>query len=543
MKYFLIPLLLITLNCFGQEKPKLVVGIVVDQMCYDYLYRFEEKFGKGGFKLLMEKGTNCRNTHYNYIPTYTGPGHASIYTGTTPSNHGIVGNEWFDAKTGKFKNCVDDSTVSSVGTVSDYGKYSPYNLKANTITDQLRLTYPDSKVIAMSIKNRGAILPGGHLSNGSYWFDYASGKMITSSFYESNLPEWVSQFNARKYADSCLQLTWDTFFDGETYSESEEDNRPYEHLLGTKTTPTFPYNLKEVTGDSLNYGIFTATPFGNSILTDFAIQSIRSEKLGQQSSTDFLAISYSSPDIIGHAFGPYSKEIEDVYVRLDREIERLIKELNSKVGKGNYTLFLTADHAVVPVPQYLVDKKLPGGYLFLDELKTDLSIKLTHEFGADLLLAEENLNFYLNYPKMDSLQLDEVEVMNFIKKETQKWEGVKHCFTKVDLKAADTDQEWKDMVRNGFYEGESGDVVFILKPGYLAKSKRSKTHQKGTSHGSAFNYDTHVPLLWYGNGIVAQQIFREVQIVDITATLAHILNLQYPNATTGSPILELFNER
>jgi len=252
-------------------------------------------------------------------------------------------------------------------------------------------------------------------------------------------------------------------------------------------------------------------------------------------------LSYSSPDIIGHAFGPYSKEIEDVYVRLDREIEKLIKALNKEVGKGNYTLFLTADHAVVPVPQYLTDKKLPGGYLFLNELLTPLKEELVAEFGVDLIEAEENLNLYLNHKRIDSLKLSEDNVALFIKDFIQHWEGVKACFTKKELQSASTENEWRDMVKNGFYHGESGDVVFILKPGYLAKSTKSETHTKGTSHGSAFNYDTHVPLLWYGNGVKAKEVFREIQIVDIVATLAHILNLQYPNATTGKPILEILN--
>ena len=237
--------------------PKLIVGIVVHQMCYEYLYRYYDKFCEGGFRKLMNDGANCRNTSYNYIPTYTGPGHASIYTGTTPNNHGIVANDWFDRESNAEVNCVEDTLVQTVGSSSDYGIFSPTRLKATKITDQLKLTYPDAKVISMSIKNRGAILPGGHLSNGSYWYDFSTGDFITSTFFENSLPAWVSNFNQQPYVEKILKGEWNTIMDISLYAESGADNSPYEHLLPGKTTPTFPYNLKEMTKDSLHYGLFT----------------------------------------------------------------------------------------------------------------------------------------------------------------------------------------------------------------------------------------------------------------------------------------------
>ncbi|MBL1280923.1 MAG: alkaline phosphatase family protein [Fluviicola sp.] len=312
----------------------------------------------------MTDGTNCRNTQYNYIPTFTGPGHASIYTGTTPSNHGIVANDWFDREIDAVINCVADSNVTTVGSNSAYGYCSPKNLKTNTITDQLKMTYPNAKVISMSLKNRGAILPGGHLSDGSYWFDFSTGQFITSSFFKKELPKWVLDFNAQKQADNYLEKEWNTILDISEYTESGPDDSPYEHLLPDKTTPTFPYNLKEMTRGQANYDLFTYTPFANTFLTDFAIGSILEEGLGVDNQTDMLCVSYSTPDMVGHAFGPYSVEIEDIYIRLDLEIKRLIEELEKRVGKNEFMLFLTGDHAVVPVPQYLIDNKLPGGYFF-----------------------------------------------------------------------------------------------------------------------------------------------------------------------------------
>ena len=526
-------------NAQHKESPKLIVGIVVDQMCYEYLYRYYDKFGNGGLKKLMDKGTNCRNVRYNYIPTYTGPGHASIYTGTTPSNHGIVANDWFSREDKAEVNCVEDTTVRTVGSDSRYGMFSPSRLKANTITDQLKLTYPNAKVVSMSIKNRGAILPGGHMSDGSYWYDFDSGKFITSTFFKKEMPNWVNTFNGEKHVDSYLKQTWEPMFDINTYAASGPDDSPYEHLLPGKTTPTFPYDLKAMTNDSLNYGLFVYTPFSNTYLTDFAIEAMKNENMGQDDQTDMLCISYSTPDIIGHAFGPYSVEIEDTYLRLDLEIEKLIKEIEKQVGKKDYVLFLTADHAVVPVPQLLMDHKLPGGYFFIDEHLAELKTKLTAKFGDSLVEHQDNLNIYLDHDAIKAKGIDLIEAQNYISAEVQSWKGVKRSFTANQLYNASVDAEWMDMVRNGVHHEESGDVVFILEPGFLPKSSDYDGHQKGTSHGSAFSYDTHVPLLWYGKNVPNQELFDDMEITSIAATLTHMLFLQRPNALTGLPILPL----
>jgi len=548
MKLFVFFLILFVFGnqTFAQQKksPKLIVGIVVDQMCYEYLYRYYDKFGDDGFKKIMKKGTNCRNTNYNYLPTFTGPGHASIYTGTTPNNNGIVGNDWLDRKTGLEMNCVGDPSVKSVGTTSDEGQCSPINLKANTITDNLKSTYPNAKVISMSIKNRGAILPGGHLSDGSYWYDYATGKFITSSFFKSQLPNWVNSFNNEKQPEKYMQGEWNTLYPIETYTESGVDDSPYEHLLPGKLKPTFPYDLKNMSNTEgvTAAGLFPYTPFANTMLADFAIKSIDAEGLGLDDQTDMLCISFSTPDIIGHAFGPYSIEIEDTYLRLDKEIALLLQNLEKKVGKKDFVMFITADHAVVPVPQNLMDKGLPGGYVFLEEYMDNLSEKLISKYGEDLIFGEENLNIYLKQDLIKSLGLKPEAVNTFIANEIKTWNGVKKVFTSEQLLVSGVDDEWTDMVRKGFHPAESGDVIFILEPGFLPKSADSETARKGTSHGSAYGYDTHVPLLWYGRGILKQEIFRPINITDITMTLTHMLYLQKPNATTGQPILELLKK-
>lgn len=529
----------ISLLSFSQSKPKLIVGVVVDQMCYDYIYRYETKLSKNGFLKLIKEGTTCENTHYNYVPTYTGPGHASIYTGTTPSNHGIVANEWYERTIKREINCVEDTSVNSVGTTSSEGKCSPHNLKTLTITDQLKLANKDAKVIGISIKNRSAILPAGHLSNGSYWFDYATGNMVTSSFYEHKFPNWITDFNKNEQAKKDLTQTWNTLLPIENYTESEADNSKYEGLIGGKTSPTFPYNLAEMNKSRTSFDLFTITPFANTFLTNFSLEALKNEKLGEDGITDFLTISYSTPDIAGHTFGPYSIEIEDIYLRLDLDIANLLSELDKKIGKENYVLFLTADHAVVPVPQYLVDKKLPGGYVYLTPIQTDLTILLNAEFGDGIIESIDNNNIYLNRSLISEKKWDKNLIELKIKQFLQTKKGIKAIYTSQDLQNTNLSDEWISMVKKGYRYHESGDVIFILEPGYLPKSLESATSHKGTSHGSAFNYDTHVPLIWYGKNIPSQKVYRKIEIVDIVSTLAPMLNLSLPSTCNGKPIVEI----
>lgn len=273
------------------------------------------------------------------------------------------------------------------------------------------------------------------------------------------------------------------------------------------------------------------------------MEAMSREQLGLDTKTDMLCISYSTPDIAGHAFGPYSLELEDMYARLDRQIEKLLSHLDSRYGKDGYVVFLTADHAVVPVPQMLVDRKMPGGYLFLNERMTNLRSELMKKFGADLIEAEENQNIYLNQHRMDSLQLNKQVICNFIADQVRKWPEVKLAITQTSLiSGMENLDEWGQMIQKGFDIERSGDVIFMLQPGYLTKSIDEPKAHTGTSHGSAFNYDTHVPLLWYGVNIPVGNSYRPIQIIDIAPTLIHLLNLQRTGAMTGVPIMEIFSK-
>ena len=340
------------------KRPALVVGIVVDQMRYDYLYKYQDRYSDNGFKRLMREGLNCQDNHYNYAPTVTAAGHASVYTGTVPAVHGIVGNDWTDVATGKKVYCTEDSTVTTVGTTGKTGFMSPKNLWTSTITDQLRISQNfRSKTIAIALKDRGAILPGGHTANGSYWYDSKEGRWITSTFYMKELPSWVQKFNAEEKALKYVKQGWNTLYPIDTYVQSAEDNLPFEGKLPSEKTPTFPHALEGPNP----LEIIRSTPYGNSITKDFALKAIEEEKLGQNNNTDFLAVSFSSTDYVGHAFGPQSIELEDTYLRLDRDIAEILSYLDKQFGKDRVLVFLTADHAVAEVPGYLQSKKMPGG--------------------------------------------------------------------------------------------------------------------------------------------------------------------------------------
>ncbi|MFN7419526.1 MAG: alkaline phosphatase family protein, partial [Flavobacterium sp.] len=345
MKKYIVILIGMIGTLHAQERPKLVVGIVVDQMRMEYLYRFHNDFTETGFKRLMRQGYTFHNAHFNYMPTYTAPGHASVYTGTTPSVHGIVSNEWFSRSTGKERYCTDDASVTPLGEgAGKEGLMSPKNLKATTITDELRMaTQFQGKVIGLSIKDRGAILPAGHFANWAFWYN-KSGQFISSSFYGAQLPNWVTAFNAQKGYMKYLNEGWKLYKAPEVYNESDPDDSPYEGKLYGVEKPVFPYDLKAMY-EKNDAGVLRATPFGNDYLAEFAKKAIENENLGKDAITDFLAVSFSSTDYVGHIMGARSMELQDTYLRLDQTISDFLDFLDKTVGKNQYLVFLTADHA------------------------------------------------------------------------------------------------------------------------------------------------------------------------------------------------------
>ncbi|VAV83798.1 Alkaline phosphatase; Type I phosphodiesterase/nucleotide pyrophosphatase precursor [hydrothermal vent metagenome] len=514
------------------SNPKLVVGIVVDQMRYDYLTRFYNKYGEGGFKRMINEGFNCKNNHFNYIPTYTGPGHASIYTGTTPKYHGIISNGWYDKEIKKSVYCVGDDSVQSVGTSSVAGQMSPQRMLTTSFADENRLfTQMRGKTIGISIKDRGAILPAGHTANAAYWFQGKDeGNFITSSFYMNELPKWVQKFNKKKIVASYLK-EWNTLYDISTYVESGDDLNNFEGGFNGKETATFPYDLSVLKDKNGEFDILKVTPYGNSIVADFAIAALDGEQLGQDNITDVLAVSFSSTDYIGHNFGVNSKEVEDTYIRLDKDLERFFNALDAKVGKGNYTVFLTADHGAVNVPAYLQSVKIPAGYLNSSEAKIKLGNFMKNTFGeSDLIENVSNNQIFLNREKILELKLNLEAVQKAIVNEIINYKNVDKAYTASSMRDESFDRGIELLLQNGFNQKRSGDVLIVYSPAYISYSKT------GSTHGSGLNYDTHVPLLFFGKGIKKGSTVAKTRVVDIAPTISALLGISFPNGATGNPL-------
>jgi len=519
----------------NQVKPKLLVGIVVDQMRNDYIYRYWNRFGSGGFKRLISQGYYFRNHHFNYVPTYTGPGHASIYTGSTPRRHGIIGNDWYVKSTQTKVNCVQDTGVKPIGTKNNSGRMSPKNLLSTTLGDELKLSSPKSKVIGIALKDRSAILPAGHAADAAYWIDEVSGDFISSSWYMNDLPRWLKNFNDEHLAKTYLEKWWAPLYPIDTYTASLPDETKYEAVPNKKDFPVFPYEYKTFIAKS-DFSILKATPYGNSITKDLAMECIVKEELGKDDFTDLLCISFSSSDIIGHAYGPRSVETEDCYLRLDKDLEELLNRLDKEVGKGNYLVFLTADHGGADVPKHLMEQKIPAGYALESKVLKAARKFMLSSYGDTLLLsAVMNEQLYLNEKRCEALRLnlDELEekLCRFLLTEN----GIAEAYpSKVMRYGAFEKQDIRTYLQNGYNFRLSGNICYTLKPAWMDHG------EKGTTHGSAYDYDTHVPLIFFGTGISAGENMDWCSIPQIAPSLSELLKINRPNSSSGDLLPGLF---
>ena len=530
-------LLVLTLGITSQAqqtipRPKLIVGIVVDQMRWDYLYRFYDRYqANGGFKRMLNQGFTCENTLIPYTPSVTACGHSTIYSGSVPAISGITGNFWWDRDQMRTVYCTEDKSVNTVGSNSALGKMSPKNMLVTTICDELRLaTNFKSKVIGVAIKDRGGILTAGHSANAAYWYDNTVGSWITSTYYMNELPKWADDFNGQKLVDKYYQQGWDLLYPVNTYVQSTADEKKYEgKIFGTK----FPYDLKAFTGK--DFAKITSTPMGNTLTTEFSKAAITGEQLGADNITDFLAISYSSPDYIGHTFGPNSIESEDGFLRLDKEIGSLLDFLDNKVGKGQYTVFLSADHGVAQVPEFMLENKLPGGRVYMNALMSRFNKTLAEKYYINtIIVANDNYQLHLNHPSLDSAKIDEAEIIKWLVKKLAAEPGIDRAFALQDLNSVPMPATIRKMANNGYYPRRSGELQVILNPGYVDALSTT-----GTTHGLWNPYDAHIPLLWYGWGIKQGKTNKEIYMTDIAPTIAAMLHIQMPSGCIGSPITEV----
>ena len=519
----------------GVDRPKLVVGIVVDQMRWDYLYRYADRYGDGGFKRLLNEGFTCENTQIPYIPTVTAAGHTGIYTGSVPAIHGIAGNDFIIQATGKSLYCTADSTVKTVGSTSTSGEMSPRNLLSTTITDELRLaTNFKSKVIGIALKDRGAILPAGHAANAAYWFDDATGNWITSNYYMGTLPNWVNNFNNKKLAEKYIKQNWNTLYPINTYTQSTADDNPYEGKSKGEAAPIFPHLTANMLKGS--FGVIKSIPYGNSFTLDFAKEALKNENLGQGESTDFLAISLSSTDYVGHQYGVNAIETEDTYLRLDKDLENFFNTLDATFGKGQYTVFLSADHGAAHNPQFLIDHKIPAGFWNGTEILKGLNNQLEKEFNlTNLVLSFNNYQVNFNNKILEKAKINHHDLKNFCIDYLMQQEGVAFAVDMEDITSASLPDALKSRIINGYNRQRSGDIQILLKPGWFQGYATT-----GTTHGTWNPYDTHIPLLFMGWGIRHGVLNRATSMADIAPTIAALLHIQAPNGNIGNTIIELF---
>ncbi len=511
-------------------KPKLVVGIVIDQMRYDYLYRYWHHYSEKGFKKLLNQGFSFENTYYNYVPTYTGPGHASIYSGTTPKMHGIISNDWYDTNLKKNVYCTEDNEVQTVGSSTNAGNMSPRRLLVPNICDHLKFsTNFRSKVIGIALKDRSAILPAGHSADAAYWFDRKEGVFITSSYYRKELPQWLIQFNNRRIPDSLMKLTWNLLLPSDKYTQSSKDENTFEGKLPDETSSSFPHKLNP--HKKGKYETIVYTPFGNELTTMLAIATIEGEQLGRNShgATDMLCISYSSTDYVGHVFGPNSMETEDTYIRMDKTLADLIEYLEKNIGKENFIIFLTADHGVAPIPDFVRQYKFPAGHFDYKTYEKELRHYLVQKYGVDFVISYINQNVYLDETQIQQKGLSIVEIEKEIVLWSLNFPNVHSAIDKHSL----IFNEYKDFpfmnVQKGFMPQRSGNVVLVYTPNYF-DDEYGKT---GTTHGACYTYDSQVPMIFYGAGIPKGKSYKDAYIVDLVPTLASLLKINRPAASTG----------
>ena len=520
------------------QKPKLIIGIIIDQMRYDFIYRLWDKFDNNGFKRLINEGAFCKNAKYNYPITKYIISYATIATGSNPSMHGIISEDWYAPLYNRVINCIKDSTVSTLGGYYESGKYSPVKLLSSTITDELKISNKKkSKVISISMDPGPAVLSAGLIGNAAYWFDTETSNWITSSYYMKDIPLWITEFNRKKLPDVYLDRNWETLLPIQEYGDSTMDAGKYE--TGFHGLKVFPYDLKKLSSghDKKNYALLKTTPFANTLVKDFAISAIVNEQLGKDDFTDMLYISFSSTEYINQSFGLNSVEMEDAYLRLDRDIKHLLDFIDGYLGKGNVLIFLTSSHGSSYNPQYLTDMGISKSFFNSSQAMALLKSYLNATYGTgDRIKHNSNLQIYLNDDLIKKSKLSTEAFQNDVVEFMMQFTGVVNVLSGKTIQNSSFSGDIFKKVQNLYNQKRSGDIVIILEPGCLEK--------KGLdiNYSSPYNDDTHVPLIWYGWKIKNQTISRKIDMTDIAPTLSQILDISIPNACQGEPIMELFEK-
>jgi hypothetical protein len=530
----------------GEERPvpRLAVVITVDQMRADFLVRFRSWFGAGGFKRLLEDGADYQDCHYQHAITKTAPGHATILSGVNACVHGIIGNEWLDRTTFIQGNAVEDAASPLVGLPMRAGRYpnatlaakagrSPRNYLGTTVGDRLKARYgAAAKVFGVADKDRSAMLPAGAKADGAYWTE--EGIFVTSTYYRPELPAWVTEFNARRNAAQYFGRTWDRLLAPSVYEAVQgPDDAP-----GEEKTAGLPATFPKLVGgtgkptDAAFFAAFDRTPWNNEQVAAMAERLIEVEQLGRDDTPDLLAVGFSQPDAAGHAYGPDSHEIMDSYLRLDRVLAEFLDYLEASVGLGNCVIVLTADHGVSPLPERVQAEKGPAAAGRFESKALDEHIKhaLDAAFGelpAELYWAVRDTGgYHLNPATLKARNLAATRVGDVLRDALLASPYVAAAYTRAQLTAPDKLDAYGEMTRLSYYPPRSPDVMYVLRPNLLARPA-------GTDHGTPYDYDTHVPQLWFGAGIKRGVHPERVAVEDIAPTLAGLLGVDLPPEARG----------
>ena len=509
------------------RRPKLIIVIVIDQLRYDYLVRFRPQFVERGFNLLLS-GANFVNCRYDYAVTATGPGHATLLTGTYPDIHGIIENSWYDRSLGRQVNCVEDPVSKLVDTGSgplDQRGGSPRNLQGSTLGDELRMASDfKSKVIAVSLKDRGAILPGGHTANAAYWYKSSTGHFVSGTYYMSALPDWVAKFNENSPAKNYCGKSWQAL--PETPGTGA---KVFRELAAGAPCPDRKF-LEELNG----------TPYISDVELKFAGEAVRNEHLGQGPATDLLTISLSANDYIGHAFGPYSPEVADMTLRTDRYLADFFADVDRAVGLDNVWIALSADHGVAPTPAFVKEHKLGMGLFREEKVKEAVDSALTQAFGRDQWTVSVGIPYiYLNQAAMAKRQIPPEKVEAEAARAAASVPGVKTAFTRTQLLTGGAGQSpLARKAANSFETKRSGDVFLILDQFSVPSDEESDT-----THGSAWTYDAQVPLLIWGSAFRPGVYTLPCEPIDLAPTLAAALGLTQPSGAQGHPLSQALRQR
>jgi len=540
-----VQLFFLTFSLSGQgvyippDKPKLIVQIIVEQLRFDQIEKMKNRFSEKGLRRMINEGTCFNNAFFNYVHTQSAPGHATIATGAEPSAHGITSDYWHVPLKNEIIYCTADREVSPIGGSYESGLHSPGNLMASTFSDELFLaTKGKARIYSVGLKESSAILSAGHTANGVFWFDSNTGTWMSSSYYMKDLPAWVNDFNAMRIADSYLEKIWQPLKKIEEYGDCSPDSNKYE--VGFNGISWFPYDLKKmqtkgVQGLKKDYSLLDETPFGNSFTKDFALKLIKEESLGTDDITDFISICFSATDKIGHRFGPSSVEAADALLRLDADIAELLDFLLETIEKKNVLICFTAAHGISETPALLEANRIPAGYFIHTQALQLLRIYLNAIYGqGDWVKGYFDNQVYLNRTLIEDTRISLEDIQKRVARFMVQNSGVAEAYPLSVFETADFMNGRLHMADNNFVPQRSGDVLVILNPGWVEANEYSVT-----GHNSPYNYDTHVPLIWYGWTVNRATVNRRVNMIDIAPTLSVMCGIPVPNTCTGDPADEL----